>query len=87
MANSAQAIKRARQNDKRALHNQSQRAGMRTAVKKTLKAITAGEKTQAQTAFRGAASVLDRMAGRGLIPKNRAARYKQRLHARLKAMA
>ncbi len=85
MANSPQAIKRARQSVKRTEHNQSRRAGMRTAVKKVLKALAAGEVKQAAELFKQACSAVDRVAGRGLITKNRAARYKKRLHARLKA--
>ena len=84
MANSPQAIKRARQNKKRALHNHSQRATMRTAIKKMLKAIAAADIAKAKDAFKEAASLLDRLSGRGLVPKNRAARYKSRLNARLK---
>ena len=87
MANSPQAIKRARQNSQRALRNQGQRAAMRTAVKNLLKAVTQGQKEVATEAFKLASSKLDRVAGRGLIPLSRAARYKKRLHAKLKAMA
>lgn len=84
MANSPQAIKRARQNKKRALHNHSQRSGMRTAIKKMLKAIAASEIALAKDAFKEAVAILDRLSGRGVIPANRAARYKSRLNSRLK---
>ena len=87
MANSPQAIKRARQNKKRALHNHGQRSSIRTAIKKMLKAISAADMDLAKKAFKEAASLLDRFAGRGIIPKNRAARYKSRLNARLKKAA
>jgi small subunit ribosomal protein S20 len=60
---------------------------MRTAVKKVLKAIQAGDKTSAQASFKEAVPEIDRMVTKGLIRKNRAAHYKSRLSARLKAMS
>lgn len=62
------------------------RSRMRSAVKKVLKAVAAGDKELAQASFREAVPEIDRMAGKGLIQKNRAAHFKSRLNARLKAM-
>lgn len=87
MANSAQAEKRARQAEKRRQHNVARRSMMRTYIKKVIKAIRAGDKAAATEAFRGAMPVIDRMAGQGLIHKNKAARHKSRLNAHIKAMA
>ncbi|MDX1795601.1 MAG: 30S ribosomal protein S20 [Hydrogenovibrio sp.] len=87
MANSAQATKRARQAEKHRQFNASKRAAMRTTVKKVLAAIEAGDKEAATAAFRVAQSSLDNLAGKGLIAKNKAARNKSRLNARIKAMA
>jgi len=87
MANTAQAAKRARQANKRRLHNHAMRSSMRTAIKKVLHAIEAGEKEQANELFRVAQSKLDGYARKGLIAKNKAARTKSRLNARIKAMA
>ena len=86
MANSPQARKRARQAEKRRQHNASRRSMMRTEVKKVLKAIAAGDRAGAEAAFKTAAPLLDRMAGSGLIHKNKAARHKSRLNARIKAL-
>lgn len=86
MANSAQARKRARQAVKRRARNMSARSAMRTAIKKVLKAVAAGEKEQAADAYKAAAPVIDRMSGKGLVHKNAAARYKSRLNARVRAM-
>lgn len=86
MANSAQARKRARQAEKRRQHNAGRRSMMRTYVKKVLSAIEAGDKEGANTAFKVAAPILDRMAGSGLIHKNKAARHKSRLNAQIKAL-
>ncbi|GAB6070927.1 30S ribosomal protein S20 [Thiomicrorhabdus hydrogeniphila] len=87
MANSAQAAKRARQAEASRIRNVAQRSDMRTAVKKVLAAIEAGDKAAANEAFRSAQSKLDGMARKGIIAKNKAARSKSRINARIKAMA
>lgn len=86
MANSPQARKRAIQNGKRRLHNHSMRSTMRTHVKKVIKALRAGDATQARGCYAEAVPLVDRMAGKGLIHKNRAARYKSRLNKRIQAL-
>lgn len=87
MANSAQARKRARQAVKQNAHNASQRSALRTAIKSAKKAIAAGDKEAATTVFQKAVSVIDRIADKKRIHKNKAARHKSRLAAALKAMA
>lgn len=59
---------------------------MRTFVKKVLKAIGSGDKAQAEAAYKEAVPVVDKMAGKGLIHKNKAARYKSRLNTRIRAL-
>lgn len=86
MANTSQAKKRARQAEKRRQHNASLRSETRTYVKKVLKAIAAGDKEQAQAAFKAAVPVLDRSARKGLIPANKAARHKSRLNQHIREM-
>lgn len=87
MANSAQARKRARQAEKRRQHNASRRSTMRTYVKNVLKAIEAGDKEAAASAFKAAVPHIDKAAGKGLIHQNKAARHKSRMNALIKAMA
>lgn len=87
MANIKSAKKRAIQAEKRRQHNASRRSMTRTCIKKVLAAIQAGDKEAAQTAFNAASPVLDRMATKGLIHKNKAARHKSRLNAQIKAIA
>lgn len=87
MANSPQAKKRARQNEKARKHNASMRSMGRTYLKKVLSAIQSGDKTTATAAYVAAVAVIDRIADKGLIHKNKAARHKSRLNAKLKAMA
>ncbi len=87
MANTAQARKRARQSEQRRQHNASLRSELRTAIKKVRKAIAAGDKAGATAAFRESSSVVDRIADKKIIHKNKAARHKSRLAAQVKAMA
>jgi len=86
MANSAQARKRARQNEKQRAHNASQRSALRTAVKRVRQAIKAGDKAAAQVVFQESVSVLDRIANKRIIHKNKASRHKSRLSAQIKAI-
>lgn len=87
MANIKSAIKRARQNVKRRLHNASARSMYRTYVKNVLKAVEGGDKEVAKAAYAKAQPIIDKAAGKGLMHKNKAARLKSRLSARIKAMA
>lgn len=86
MANTAQARKRARQAVKQRAHNMSLRSTLRTAVKKVRKAIGAGDKTAAQTAFKDSQCVIDSIADKKVVHKNTVARYKSRLSAAIKSM-
>ena len=86
MANSPQAKKRARQSEQRRQHNVSRRSMLRTYLKRVKKALVAGDQEEAQLAFDAAVPIIDRMAGRGLIHKNKAARHKSRLYAHIKAL-
>ena len=86
MANSPQAKKRARQAETHRQRNAGQRSMMRTYVKNVLKAVSDGDKTAAEAAYKLAAPALDRMAGKGLIHKNKAARHKSRLNHSIRAM-
>ena len=59
---------------------------MRTLVKKVITAINSGDKAAASSAYQNAVPVIDRLANKGLVHKNKAARHKSRLNARIKAM-
>jgi small subunit ribosomal protein S20 len=86
MANSAQARKRARQAVKQRAHNMSLRSTLRTAIKKVQKAVDAGDKNAAQTVFKESQSIIDSIADKNIIHKNKAARHKSRLTAAIKAL-
>lgn len=87
MANSAQARKRARQAVARNKHNSSLRSLLRTSIKSVRKAIEAGDQAKANEVFSRATSVIDRVADKKIIHKNKAARHKSRLAAAIKALA
>jgi small subunit ribosomal protein S20 len=87
VANTPQAKKRARQNDKARLHNASLRSMVRTYIKKVVNAIATGDAQAAKSAYDIAVPVIDRIADKGIIHKNKAARHKSRLNAQIKALA
>ncbi len=84
MANSPQAIKRARQAVKRNANNTSLRSNMRTQVKKARVAITDNNKELATTEFKAAQKKLDQSASKGIVSKKRVARLKSRMNKKLK---
>lgn len=86
MANIASAKKRAIQSEKHRLHNASLRSRLRTYMKKVILAVDAGNLEEAQAAFRAAVPIIDSSVNKGLIHKNKAARSKSRLNARVKAL-
>ena len=86
MANTKQAKKRVRQAEKNRQHNASYRSMMRTYIKRVVVAIENGKATEAETAYGVALPIIDRMAERGFIHKNKAARHKSRLLARIRKL-
>lgn len=87
MANTAQARKRARQNQVQREHNASLRSEFRTAIKRVRAAIESGDKAAARSVYQTAVSTLDSIADKKIYHKNKAARHKSRLSAAIKAMA
>ena len=86
MANSKQAKKRARQAETHREHNASLRSMVRTYIKRVVYAIEAGDKDKAAEAYTAAVPMIDRVCSKGLLHKNKAARHKSRLNARIKAL-
>ena len=87
MANIQSAKKRARQNVVRRAHNMALRSRLRSALRKVLTAVHAGDKAAAQQVYKAAVPEIDRLVSKGILHKNRAARYKSRLNAKVKGMA
>lgn len=86
MANSAQAKKRARQAERSRQLNSSHRSMMRTSIKKVVNAIGKGDKAAAEEAYKAAVPVIDNMARKGIIHKNKAARHKSRMNQHIRGM-
>jgi small subunit ribosomal protein S20 len=87
VANTASAKKRARQADNNRARNVGVRSMMRTYIKKVYYAIEAGDKAAAEAAYKEATPVIDRVAGKGLIHANKAARTKSRMNNNIRSMA
>jgi len=87
VANIKSAAKRARQSEKTRKHNMGLRSMMRTKIKNVVKACNAGDKDAAAAAYKEATPVIDRMINKGIVTKNKAARHKSRLNARIKALS
>lgn len=83
----ASGRKRARQDVKLNAANSSLRSHFRTVIKNVQKAVVAGDKAKATDLFASAQSVIDSVADKGLFHKNKAARHKSRLAAKVKALA
>jgi small subunit ribosomal protein S20 len=59
---------------------------LRTYIKKVSAAIATGNQKDAQAALQQAAPVIDRMASKGIIHMNKAARHKSRLSSHIKKL-
>lgn len=86
MANTKQSAKRARQAEVRRQRNVALRSRMRTSIKAVLKAIQDGNAEAASTLYKEAVPKIDTMVNKGLVHKNKAARTKSRLNARVRAL-
>ncbi len=81
------ALKAHRQNVVRRARNRDNRSALRTSLKAIRAALTAGKIDEAKELLSKATSLVDKMAGKGIIHKNTAGRYKSRIAAKLKPKA
>ena len=79
MARNKQAMKRHRQSLKRRARNRHYKSTMRTFIKKVRMAAAEGDGGKAKKAFAEAMRIIDKVAGKGIVHKNAAARTKSRL--------
>ena len=86
MANIKSARKRARQSIKRRSRNVSQLSAARSAIKNVKKAIASGDKAAAAAALERSRGIIDRVAAKGALHRNAAARKKSRLAHAIKEM-
>ena len=87
MPNTKQSAKRARQGEKRREHNVALRSRMRTAIKSVLKATAAGDAEKAALLYKEAVPQIDTMVSKGLVHRNKPARAKSRLNARIRGLS
>lgn len=86
MANTPQAKKRIRRNDKRADINGARVSRIRTFVKKVESALLAGDKSAAAAALQAAQPEMQRGVSKGVLHKNTVARKISRLSKRVAAL-
>jgi small subunit ribosomal protein S20 len=86
LANSKQSRKRILINETKRLRNRPYISAARTYVKKAELAIRAGERDTAAESVGEALSMLDRVASKGIIHRNNAARRKSRLMRKYNGM-
>ena len=87
MANTYSAIKRVRQTERRTEVNRKNKTRLRHQIRAMRRAITGKDATAAAAQLSKTFSEIDRSAKLGIIKKNTAARYKSKLHLRVKALA
>jgi len=87
MANSPQAKKRARQNERRFAVNKARRSRIRTYLRLVEEAIASGDQAAASAALEAAQPELMRGVSKGVFHKNTAARKMSRLSSRVKAIS
>ena len=85
MAHSLSAKKRVRQNLKRRARNRARKEVIKDQVKAFSSAVVGGDFAKAETELRKVTQKLDRVAGKGTIHKNTAARKRSRLTKQLNA--
>jgi len=83
MPNIASAKKRMRQNAVRRTRNRGRRSALRSSLRKLNEAIEASDMERVRETWRDTQAMLDRMAQRGMIHRNQAARKKSRLSRRI----
>lgn len=86
MANTFSALKRVRQEQRRTIVNRMRKTRLRHQVRIMRRLLEGKDGAKAQAEVARTFSLIDRAAKWGIIKKNTAARYKSRLHARLKSL-
>ena len=87
MANHKSAIKKMRQDEVRRLRNKAYRTRYKNVVKAVEAAIKQRNIDAAKEAFHTAVSIIDRIASKGVIHKNKAARKKSRLAKKVNTLS
>jgi small subunit ribosomal protein S20 len=86
VAHTLSANKRIRQSEARRAKNKSEKSKMKTSIKKYTSALSTGDVQTAETALRNGISAIYKVAGKGVIHKNQAARRASRMTKKLNAL-
>jgi len=87
VANTPSAEKAARQAEKHRAQNVALRSRMRSAIRGVTDAIASGKKEEAQKSYAAAVPVIDSLVNKQIVHRNKAARHKSRLAARIRGMS
>ena len=87
MANTYSALKRVRQVERRTDYNRKNRTQLRHQIRAMRRALTGKDPAAAAALLPKTFSMIDRSVKKGAIKKNTAARYKAKLHSRVKALS
>jgi small subunit ribosomal protein S20 len=86
VANTKSAEKAARQAQKHRVRNIALRSRMRSALRKVLAAIATGNQESARSSYAEAVPAIDTLVTKKIVHRNKAARHKSRLAARIRQM-
>jgi small subunit ribosomal protein S20 len=86
VANTKSAEKAARQAQKHRVRNIALRSRMRSALRKVIAAIATGNQESARTSYAQAVPAIDTLVTKKIVHRNKAARHKSRLAARIRKM-
>jgi small subunit ribosomal protein S20 len=87
VANTKSAEKAAHQAEKHRARNVALRSRMRSAIREVTAAVAAGNKQAAEASYRAAVPLIDTLVNKQIVHRNKAARHKSRLAARVRAMS
>jgi small subunit ribosomal protein S20 len=87
MANTYSALKRVRQMERRTDFNRKNKTKLRRQIRAMRRALAGKDAKAAADLLPKTFSIIDQSAKKGIIKKNTAARYKSKLHLRVKALA
>lgn len=87
MANTKSAEKAARQAEKHRAHNVALRSRMRSAIRGVTDAIAGGKQDDAKKNYATAVPIIDSLVNKQIVHRNKAARHKSRLAARIRGMS
>lgn len=87
MANTYSALKRVRQTERRTEFNRKNKTKLRHQIRAMRRALASKDAKAAAEELPRTFSMIDQSAKKGIIKKNTAARYKSKLHTRVKALA